>query len=136
MGILSRFKDIMASNINAVFNKDEKHPEIAIEKYLTQLRSDLSQVKSETAALEMDVRRAQNALNANRAESAKLERYIERSNEAGNTMDAVQFQTKLDAVNLEGEKLEKKRHVKRFSKQKNCNKKGEKVIFHPSFFNF
>ena len=74
MGILTRFKDIMASNINAVFKNEDKHPEKAIEKYLLQLRSDLGQVKSETAALEMDVRRAENALNQNRAEKEKLEK--------------------------------------------------------------
>ena len=39
MGILSRFKDIMASNVNAVFNKEDKHPEKAIEKYLIRTQS-------------------------------------------------------------------------------------------------
>ena len=108
MGILSRFKDIMASNINAVFKSDEKHPEKAIEKYLLQLRSDLGQVKSETAALEMDVRRAESNLNQNRAEAEKLERYVAKAKESGNSGDAAIFETKLANVNQEGQKLEAK----------------------------
>ncbi|MBO4864563.1 MAG: PspA/IM30 family protein [Eubacterium sp.] len=98
----------MASNINAVFKNEDKHPEKAIEKYLLQLRSDLGQVKSETAALEMDVRRAENALNQNRAEKEKLERYVAKAKESGSTSDAMTFESKLMNVTLEGEKLEAK----------------------------
>ena len=50
MGILGRFKDIMASNIHAIFNREDKHPEQTVEKYLGQLRRDLGQVKAETEA--------------------------------------------------------------------------------------
>ncbi len=109
MGILSRFKDIMASNINAVFsNKEDKHPEKSIEKYLMQLRSDLGQVKSETAALESDVRRAKAALSENQAEAAKLERYIAKANENGNPSDAAVYENRLDAVKQDGVRLETK----------------------------
>ena len=106
MGILSRFKTIMASNINAVFNKDEKHPEKAIEKYLDQLKYDLGQVKSETAAHEMDVRRAKMAYEEKRAEVEKLSRYVAKAEEAGNTSDAVIYQTKKDSASVEMDKLE------------------------------
>ncbi len=109
MGILSRFKDIMASNINAVFsNKEDKHPEKSIEKYLIQLRSDLGQVKSETAALESDVRRAKAALSENQAEAAKFERYIAKANENGNPSDAAVYENKLAAVRQDGERLQQK----------------------------
>ena len=108
MGILSRFKDIMASNINAVFKKDEKNPEKAIEKYLMQLRADLGQVKAETAAHETEVRRAKMSYDENRAEAAKLMRYIEKASAAGNAADASIYSNKLDGVNQDGVRLEQR----------------------------
>ncbi|MCR5543744.1 MAG: PspA/IM30 family protein [Eubacterium sp.] len=126
MGILSRFKTIMASNINAIFNKDEKHPEKAIEKYLDQLKYDLGQVKSETAAHEMDVRRSRMAYEEKRAEVDKLNRYISKAEEAGNTSDVVVYQTKLDGASLELEKLEAKYNSAKVNLD-NLNQMNEKL---------
>ena len=74
VGILRRFKDIMASNVNAVIHRDEKNPEKAIEKYLAQLRSDLGQVKAETAALQAEYNRAERAFFDNQSEQEKMKR--------------------------------------------------------------
>ena len=50
MGIIARFKDIMAANINALLDKAED-PEKMIDQYLRNLESDLGNVKAETAAI-------------------------------------------------------------------------------------
>ena len=55
MGILTRFKDIMASNINALLDKCED-PEKMIDQYMRNLESDLGKVKAETAGNEADAR--------------------------------------------------------------------------------
>ena len=47
MGIIARFKDIMAANINALLDKCED-PEKMIDQYLRNLESDLGKVKAET----------------------------------------------------------------------------------------
>ncbi|MCY8094490.1 PspA/IM30 family protein, partial [Bacillus haynesii] len=47
MSILSRFKDIMASNINALLDKAE-NPEKMVDQYVRNLNSDLNKVKAET----------------------------------------------------------------------------------------
>ena len=49
-GILKRFKDIMASNINALIDKAED-PAKMIDQYLRNLEEDLGKVKAETAAI-------------------------------------------------------------------------------------
>ena len=108
MGILNRFKDIMASNIYAITSREDKHPEKTIEKYLGQLRTDLGQVKSETDALRLEYQRAKRALDENLSEQEKLERYIEKANAAGNSADARVFETKLDKVKLDGATLKQK----------------------------
>ena len=109
MGILTRFKDIMASNVHAIFNnREDKHPERAIEKYMMQARSDLGQVKAETEALRVQAERAQRAVDDNMAEQEKLQRYIDKCNESGNTSDARQFERKLDKVKTDGEVLNQK----------------------------
>ena len=109
MGILTRFKDIMASNVHAIFNnREDKHPERAIEKYMMQARSDLGQVKAETEALRVQAERAQRAVDDNMAEQEKLQRYIDKCNENGNTSDARQFERKLDKVKTDGEVLNQK----------------------------
>ena len=114
MGILSRFKDIMASNINAVFsNKEDKHPEKAIEKYLTGLRADLGQVKSETAAMETDVRRAESAYFEKKAEADKFERYAAKARENGSLSDVSIYENKSSAAMQEAIKLEEKYNQKK-----------------------
>ena len=108
MGILGRFKDIMASNIHAIFNREDKHPEQTVEKYLGQLRRDLGQVKAETEALKMEYNRAQRAVDENEDEQAKLERYLERAREAKSTSDARTFERKLEKVREDGTVLAQK----------------------------
>ena len=49
MGILTRFKDIMSANINALLDKCED-PEKMIDQYMRNLESDLGKVKAETAS--------------------------------------------------------------------------------------
>ena len=108
MGILGRFKDIMASNIHAIFNREDKHPEQTVEKYLGQLRRDLGQVKAETEALKLEYNRAQRAVDENEDEQAKLERYLERAREAKSTSDARTFERKLEKVREDGTVLAQK----------------------------
>ena len=48
MGILTRFTDIMKSNINALLDKCED-PAKMIDQTLRDLREDLAEVKKETA---------------------------------------------------------------------------------------
>lgn len=50
MGILARFKDIMASNVNAALDEMED-PAKMIDQTLRNLRTDLAQVKKETASV-------------------------------------------------------------------------------------
>ena len=50
MGIMERFKDIMAANINALLDKAED-PEKMIDQYLRNMESDLGKVKAETASV-------------------------------------------------------------------------------------
>ena len=48
MSILSRFKDIMSANINALLDKCED-PAKMIDQYLRQLKEDLAEVKQKNA---------------------------------------------------------------------------------------
>lgn len=90
MGILSRFKDIMASNVNALLDKAED-PEKTIDQYMRSLNHDLGKVKAETASVLADEGRACRALNECIAEIRKLQRYAEKSVEAGKEEDALKF---------------------------------------------
>ena len=53
MGILTRFKDIMSANVNALLDKAED-PAKMIDQTLLNLRKDLAEVKKETAAVMAD----------------------------------------------------------------------------------
>ena len=59
MGILTRFKDIMSANINALLDKCED-PEKMIDQYMRNLESDLGKVKAETASVMAEETRAMN----------------------------------------------------------------------------
>ncbi len=108
MGILSRFKDIMASNVNAVFNKEDKRNEKTVRKYLDSLKSDLGQVYSETEAIKVEYKRARMAYDDNVAEQEKLDRYIMKASESGDTASARQYEARLESVKEEGVTLKQK----------------------------
>lgn len=104
MGILSRFKDIMASNINALVAKS-RNPEKTINEYMNQMRSDLGHVKAELSALEVERDRAARALNDCETEIEKYQRYAEKSTAEGNTSDARVFEQRREALLPELEQL-------------------------------
>lgn len=90
MNILTRFKDIMSANINALLDKAED-PEKMIDQCLRNLNNDLGKVKSETAAIMAEEQRAKRALDECSEEIEKMQRFAVKAVEAGNDIDAKKF---------------------------------------------
>lgn len=90
MGILNRFKDIMASNINALLDKAED-PEKMIDQTLRNLSSDLGKVKSETASIMAEEQRSKRELDECNEEIIKMQSYAVKALEVGNDNDARKF---------------------------------------------
>lgn len=90
MGILTRFKDIMTANINALLDKAED-PEKMIDQCLRNLSTDLGKVKAETATVMAEEQRAKRALNECSEEIEKMQSYAIKALEAGNELDAKKF---------------------------------------------
>lgn len=93
MGILTRFKDIMASNVNALLDRCED-PEKMVDQYLRNLENDLASVKAETASVMADEKSAKRKLDECQVEIGKMTDYATKAVEAGNDDDARQFLTK------------------------------------------
>ncbi len=103
MGILTRFKDIMASNINALLDKAED-PEKMIDQYLRNLNSDLGKVKAETASIMVEEQRVKRNLDECQLDIDKMEKYAIKALEAGNEGDARKFlEKKVSLVTREAE---------------------------------
>lgn len=90
MGILTRFKDIMSSNINALLDKAED-PEKMIDQCLRNLNTDLGKVKAETATIMAEEQRAKRVLEDCKEEIAKMQTYAVKALEANNEGDARKF---------------------------------------------
>lgn len=90
MGILTRFKDIMSANINALLDKCED-PEKMIDQYMRNLESDLGKVKAETASVMAEETRCKRELDECTADVAKYQSYAEKALRAGNEADARTF---------------------------------------------
>jgi len=90
MEILKRFRDIMASNINAMLDQAED-PEKMIDQYLRDLNSDLGKVKAETAAIMAAEKRERRELDELQKEINDMQRYAVKALEAGNEDDARKF---------------------------------------------
>ncbi|WP_159883258.1 PspA/IM30 family protein [Paenibacillus puerhi] len=90
MEILSRFRAIMASNIQAILDKADD-PEKTIDEFMRSLTSDLGKVKAETASVLADEQRAKRALDECRGEIRKLQSYAEKAVEAGRDEEARKF---------------------------------------------
>ena len=86
MGILTRFKDIMSANINALLDKAED-PEKMIDR-LRNLNSDLGKVKSETAAIMAEEQETKRALDECNDEINEMQKYAIKALEANNEADA------------------------------------------------
>lgn len=97
MGILTRFKDIMCSNVNALLDKMED-PEKMIDQCLRNLNSDLSKVKSETASIMAKEQRAKRALDECTDEINKMQQFAIKALEANNETDAKRFLEKKAAL--------------------------------------
>lgn len=87
MGVLSRFKDIMDANINALLDKCED-PAKMIDQTLRKLRENLAEVKQETAAVMADEKNAKRKLDECEAEIAKYTTAAKNALQAGNEGDA------------------------------------------------
>lgn len=106
MGIMSRFKDIMSSNINALLDKAED-PEKMIDQYLRNLNSDLGKVKAETASIMAEETRSKRVLDECKEDINKMERYAMKALEAGNEDDAKKFLEKKAELSTKEAELSK-----------------------------
>ena len=93
MGILTRFKDIMTANVNALLDKCED-PEKMIDQYLRNLENDMAKVKAETASIIAEEKSAKRKLDECTADMEKMTDYAKKAVAAGNDADAKQFLAK------------------------------------------
>ena len=93
MGILSRFSDIISSNVNALLDKAE-NPAKMIDEYLRKANKDLAEVKKETAGVMAEESRTKRLVTENEAEVAKYSNLAKKALVAGNEDDARVFLTK------------------------------------------
>lgn len=106
MGIMTRFKDIMAANVNALLDKAED-PEKMVDQYLRNLESDFAKVKAETASIMAEEKSAKRKLDECDEEIAKMGEYAKKAVAAGNDNDARQFLTKKSELTQKREVLVK-----------------------------
>lgn len=90
MGILSRMKDIMASNINALLDKAE-NPEKMIAQMLRTARENLAEVKQETAAVMANENDAKRRKDECEEQIAKYQVAAENAVKANNDADALKL---------------------------------------------
>ena len=106
MGVITRFKDIMAANFNALLDRCED-PEKMIDQYLRNLEQDFAKVKAETAAIMAEEKSAKRKLDDCDAEIAKMADYAKKAVTAGNDDEAKQFLSKKAELTQKREVLAK-----------------------------
>jgi phage shock protein A len=106
MAILSRFKNIMAANMNALLDKAED-PAKMIDQTLRNLATDLAAVKKETAGIMAEETRTRRAADANIAEVNKNMELARKALSAGNEDHARVFLNKKNELEAQGVELQK-----------------------------
>ncbi|OIJ15152.1 phage shock protein A [Anaerobacillus arseniciselenatis] len=99
MSIIRRFRDVMASNFNALLDKAE-NPEKMLDQCLRDLRSDYGKVKAETAAIMAEEQRAKRVLDECIEEMEKLQRFAIKALEQNNESDARKFLERRSQLSL------------------------------------
>ncbi|MDL2217753.1 PspA/IM30 family protein [Christensenellaceae bacterium OttesenSCG-928-M15] len=105
MGILSRFGDIISSNINALLDKAED-PAKMIDEYLRKANNDLAEVKKETAGVMAEESRTKRLVDDNAAQVAKYQSLAQKALVAGNENDARVFIAKKQELESVGAGLQ------------------------------
>lgn len=90
MGIISRFKDIMSANINALLDKCED-PSKMIDEYMRQVTEQLAEVKKETSEVMAEEKRTKRLVDANKEQIDKYDGLARKALLAGNEDDAKVF---------------------------------------------
>lgn len=106
MNILTRFKDIMAANINAILDRAED-PSKMVEQYLRDAMNDLADVKRETAGVMAEESRSKRLVDENEKEVIKYEELAKKALLIGNEDDAKVFIAKKQELEAVGADLQK-----------------------------
>lgn len=104
MGILSRFGDIIKSNVNDMLDKCED-PAKMVDQYLRNLTENLAEVKKETAGVMAEETRTRRMVEENSAEIAKYGDLARKALQAGNEGDARVFLAKKQQLETKGASL-------------------------------
>ena len=91
--MLSRFGDIISSNVNALLDKAE-NPSKMVDEYLRKANKDLADVKRETAGVMAEETRTKRLVDENAASVARYEDLAKKALMAGNEDDARVFLAK------------------------------------------
>ena len=105
MGILSRFSDIISSNINALLDKAED-PSKMVDQYLRKMSNDLAEVKKETSGVMAEESRTKRLVDENAKEVAKYQDLAKKALVSGNEEDARVFLTKKQELEAAGAGLQ------------------------------
>lgn len=105
MGILSRFSDIISSNVNAMLDKAED-PAKMIDQYLRNLTDDLAEVKKETAGVMAEETRTKRLVDENVGQVTKYNELARKALSAGNEDDARVFLGKKQETEAAGASLQ------------------------------
>ena len=105
MGMLSRFGDIISSNVNALLDKAE-NPSKMVDEYLRKANKDLADVKRETAGVMAEETRTKRLVDENAASVAKYEGLAKKALMAGNEDDARVFLAKKQELESAGAGLQ------------------------------
>lgn len=105
MGILSRFGDIIKSNVNDMLDKCED-PAKMVDQYLRNLTENLAEVKKETAGVMAEETRTRRMVEENSAEIAKYGDLARKALQAGNEGDARVFLAKKQQLETKGASLQ------------------------------
>ena len=108
--ILTRFKDIMAANVNSMLDKMED-PEKMIDQYLRDMEKDLGSVKAETVAVMAQESAAKRKVLECEDEIKKMESYAKKALQAGNEADARMFLEKKESIKIKLDSLEKEKMI-------------------------
>lgn len=106
MGMISRFKDIMSANINALLDKCED-PVKMIDEYMRQVTEQLAEVKKETAGIMAEEKRTKRMVDENNEQIAKYDNLARKALAAGNEDDARVFLAKKQEYVANGQDIQK-----------------------------